>query len=77
MPIEVVLSDVPPPRWFHLGRKRDVPESACYVGRYGNQYAWVTRAGMPGLSRFTMVILGAVKLDPRQSRETRGLNFTR
>jgi hypothetical protein len=77
VPIEVLLSDVPPPGWFHLGRSGDVPKDACYVGRYRDQYAWVTPDGMPGLSRFTVAVLGAVKLSPGYSRTTRGLSFTR
>jgi hypothetical protein len=77
VPIEVLLSDVPAPGWFHLGRKGDVPKDACYVGWYRDRYAWVTPEGMPGLSRFTVAVLGAVKLDPGQSRGTRGLTFTR
>jgi hypothetical protein len=77
VPIEVLLSDVPPPGWYHLGRRRDVPKDACYVGRYGDRYAWVTPDGMPGLSRFTVAVLGAVKLAPGQSRATRGLTLTR
>ena len=77
VPIEVLLSDVPPPGWFHLGGRREVPKNACYVGRHGNRYAWVTPGGMAGLSRFTVAVLGAVKLDPGQSRRTRELTFTR
>jgi hypothetical protein len=77
IPIEVLMSDVPPPGWFHLGCKRDVPRDASYVGRYRGRYAWVTSEGMPGLSRFTVAVLGAVKLDPGQSRAARGLTFTR
>ena len=75
--IEVLLSDVPPPGWFHLGCKKDVPKDACYVGRYGDRYAWVTADGVPGLSRFTVAVLGAVKLDPGPGRpRSRGLVFT-
>src|SRR5262245_24212727 len=53
VPIEVLLTDVPPPGWFQLGGKKDVPKDACYVARYGDRYAWVTPDGMPGLARFT------------------------
>ncbi|MBA4068048.1 MAG: hypothetical protein C0501_30960 [Isosphaera sp.] len=35
VPVEVVLRDVPPPGWFGVGGKRDVPADACYVGRTG------------------------------------------
>jgi hypothetical protein len=77
VPIEVLLSDVPPPGWFHLGGKRDVPKDACYVGRSGDRYAWVTPEGMPGLARFTVTALAAVKLEPgRSRRRNRGLTFT-
>ncbi len=78
VPIELLLSDVPPPGWFHLGGKNDVPKDACYVGRYGDRYAWVTPDGMPGLSRFTVTVLAAVKFEPAQgARRHRGLAFTR
>jgi hypothetical protein len=77
VPIEVLLSDVPPPGWFYLGYQWDVPKDACYVGQYGNRCAWVTPDGMPGLSRFTVTVLGAVKLDPLPALRTRGLMFTR
>jgi hypothetical protein len=75
VPIEVLLSDVPPPGWFHLGCKKDVPKDACYVGRYGDRYAWVTPGGMPALARFTVTVLGAVKLEPGRSGRT-GLAVT-
>jgi hypothetical protein len=78
VPIDLLLSDVTPPGWFHLGSKRDVPKDACYVGRYGDRYAWVTPDGMAGLARFTVTVLGAVKLTPgRSSLRSRGLAFTR
>jgi hypothetical protein len=77
VPIEVLLSDVPPSGWFHVGGKKDVPKDASYVGRYCNCYVWVTADGVPGLARFTVTVLGAVKLEPGQSRMTRGLAFTR
>ena len=77
VPIEVLLSDVPPPGWFQLGGKRDVPNDACYVGRSGDRYAWVTPDGMPGLARFTVTALAVVKLEPgRSERRSRGLTFT-
>jgi hypothetical protein len=31
VPIEILLIDVPPPGWFHVGKKQDVPRDACYV----------------------------------------------
>ena len=64
VPIDILLSDVPPPGWYHLGCQRDVPKDACYVGRHGNRYAWVTPDGVPGLSRFTITILAVVKYQP-------------
>ncbi len=29
------------PGWFSVGRKRDVPKDACYVGRFKDCYVWV------------------------------------
>ena len=34
------------PGWFHVGRKRDVPKDACYVGKCGNSYVWVGPEGV-------------------------------
>jgi hypothetical protein len=77
VPIELLLSDVPPPGWFHVGGRKDVPKNACYVGRYGDRYAWVTPDGVPGLARFTVTVLGAVKLEPGRTGRGHSLSFTR
>lgn len=75
-PIEVLLSDVPPPGWFHLGCKKDVPENTCYVGHYGDRYAWVMADGIPALSRFTVTILSVVKLKSGEVGKSHGLATT-
>ncbi len=79
VPIEVLLTDVPPPGWFHVGCKKDVPKSACYVGNYGDRYVWVMPDGVPALSRFTVTVLAVVKFKPGQGGPTksRGLAVTR
>lgn len=64
VPLEVLISDVPPPGWYHIGSKHDVPKHACYVGRSGDRYAWVTAEGMPQLARFTATVLLVIKLKP-------------
>lgn len=76
VPIEVLLRDVPTPGWYQIGQKGDVPENACYVGRFGDCYAWVTPEGIPDLARFTMTVLTVVKLQPGGSGR-RGLMFSR
>ncbi len=43
--------------WFHVGRKRDVPKDACYVGMSGNCYAWVSSEGCAELTEFTFIVL--------------------
>jgi hypothetical protein len=74
----VLLSDVPPPGWFQVGRKRDVPKDASFVGRHGDRYAWVTACGVPGLARFTDTVLAAIKLEPgRLPHAIHGLAVTR
>ena len=45
--------------WFHVGRKRDVPRDACYVGNYCDCWVWVTADGREQLTEFT---LSAMKL---------------
>ena len=76
VPIDVLLRDVPPPGWYQIGPKRDVPENACYVGRFGDSCAWVTAEGIPELARFTMTVLTVVKLKPGEPGR-RGLMFSR
>jgi hypothetical protein len=46
-----------PPGWLHLGCKKDVPKDACYVGRCGQRYVWVSYDGLEGLTRLTLVIM--------------------
>jgi hypothetical protein len=55
--------------WFGTGRKCDVPKHACYVGRYGDCYTWVTADGVGGLTQFTLAVLSVIKLEdsPRTS----------
>ncbi len=45
------------PGWFETGYHGDVPKGACYVGRCGDHYAWVSPSGMKGLADFTVNIL--------------------
>lgn len=52
---EANLAEAFPPReWFSIGRKKDVPSNACYVGSHANTYVWVTPEGMNGLAVFAM-----------------------
>ena len=45
------------PGWFHVGRRRDVPKDACYVGRSGDCYVWVCPDGREELTEFTLTVL--------------------
>jgi len=45
------------PGWFGIGRKRDVPKHACYVGRYCDTYVWVPPQNVELLTRLTLAIL--------------------
>ncbi len=45
------------PGWFHVGRRRDVPSDACYVGRCGDVYAWVCPDGRDALTEFTLTAM--------------------
>ncbi len=45
------------PGWFHVGRKRDVPKEACYVGKCGTCYVWVGPEGRDQLTEFTLTVL--------------------
>ena len=65
-----------PTGWFHVGRKCDVPSSACYVGQHGDCYVWVTKDGLPDLSRFSLVILAITNSQTRDIAASQ-LEFTR
>ena len=45
------------PGWFRVGRKRDVPRNACFVGQSGDTYVWVCPEGLEQLTQFTLTIL--------------------
>jgi hypothetical protein len=45
------------PGWFRVGRKRDVPKDACYVGHHGECYVWVEAGGREALTEFTLTVL--------------------
>ena len=45
------------PGWFHVGRRRDVPKDACYVGKCGHSYVWVCPDGREELTEFTLTVL--------------------
>lgn len=78
VPLDVLISDVPPPGWYYVGPRKEVPKDACYVGRWGDRYAWVTADGVPALSRFTVTVLSVIKLKPGEGGGGRsGLAVTR
>ncbi len=53
-----------PTCWYGVGCKKDVPENACYVGRYGHRYVWVLPHHMDEFTRFTLTILTLATTDP-------------
>ena len=50
------------PGWYGVGRRRDVPRDACYVGHHGDVYVWVCPAGREDLAEFTIHILSFASL---------------
>jgi hypothetical protein len=58
--IQKTLVEIPS-GWFKVGRIKDVPLNACYVGKYcscGHEiYAWVCDDGKKGLADFTLKVL--------------------
>lgn len=77
MSVHILLKDVPPPGWYSIGTKHDVPENACYVSHYDDRYAWVTPAGIAELAQFTVTVLMVVKLDAEKGGGSgRGLAVT-
>ena len=65
-----------PVGWFCTGGKKDVPNSACFVGHYCDHYVWVMPDRVDGLSRFTLIVLGITK-HGIASQPTRGLAYVR
>ena len=45
------------PGWFHVGRKKDVPRDACYVGQHHDRYVWVGPEGREALTEFTLTVM--------------------
>lgn len=43
--------------WLHVGSKRDVHKSACYVAHHGPVHVWVNAEGISGLSELVLSIL--------------------
>lgn len=43
--------------WFCVGKKCDVPRNACYVGRYHDQWVWVSEEGRASLTEFTLLVM--------------------
>jgi hypothetical protein len=56
--------------WFQIGCRRDVPNTACYVGHCGESYVWVGPEGIEGLSRFTLTIMQLSTADPKPETRT-------
>jgi hypothetical protein len=48
------------PRWFCVGKKKDVPKDACYVGHYKDCYVWVMPDGLEDLANTTMAVLDII-----------------
>ena len=59
------------PGWFGVGRKRDVPKDACYVGCYCNTYVWVPPENVDLLTRFTLAILDIHTFKSERARGSR------
>ena len=62
--VDVVARDLAAirPGWFHVGRRRDVPKDACYVGHDGDRYVWVCADGRAALTEFTLTVLKLASL---------------
>jgi hypothetical protein len=50
--------------WYGMGCRREVPKEACYVGRYGKVFVWVTPEGIEDLTRITLAILDIATVQP-------------
>jgi hypothetical protein len=52
------------PGWYSVGCRKEVPKEACYVGRYGKVFVWVTPDGVEELTRITLAILDIATIQP-------------
>jgi hypothetical protein len=59
-----------PHGWYQVGRKKEVPKDACYVGHYHKTYVWVMPDGVEGLTRFTMTVMDLVSGKPHTPTKT-------
>jgi len=68
---EAALVDYFPPRgWYGVGRKKDVPKDACYVGCHCKTYVWVLPGATNELALFTMGALDLATGKLRTPQET-------
>jgi hypothetical protein len=58
------LDCIVPRGWYNVGRKRDVPRNACYVGSHCGVYVWVMPDGLEGLSQFTLAVMDLATGEP-------------
>lgn len=66
-----------PVGWFGVGCKKDVPKDACYVGSYGDRYAWVCPAGLEPLTQFTLKVLKlSTRIRERQVITNPGVRYS-
>jgi hypothetical protein len=66
-----------PVGWFGVGRKRDVPKEACFVGHYCDNYVWVMPNHFEDLSHLTLIVLSVTKHGVSASQPSRGLDYVR
>ena len=57
LPVKIDYQSFLKSGWFGVGKKKDVPKCACYVGHHCDTYVWVTRDHMDSLTRFTLAIM--------------------
>jgi len=64
------------PGWYSVGCRKEVPKEACYVGRYGKVFVWVTPDGLDDLTRITLAILDIATIQPTAIGQRTDANAT-
>jgi hypothetical protein len=57
LPIYVPYFTFIKPGWYTVGKKKDVPKDACFVGHHCDTYVWVCPHQMDALNKFSLAIL--------------------
>ncbi|HZZ29377.1 MAG TPA: hypothetical protein VFE46_15375 [Pirellulales bacterium] len=59
---------IPPPGWYAVGKKHQVPHAAHYVGHHCDTYVWVLPGGEDSLARLAITIFDIALATPKATK---------